>query len=212
MLLLCLQNRFTEPEYSIALRILSYYFIFFPSLDVMSAFPLMVHCMVNNTYLILTGRDTSENPRWRFDWLFRFSLRFVLAVLPLLAAMGIANLIYILKYAGLFGFAIAVFFPAALQLASIYTCNKDFGVSRSAPSEKSPLIQNEDSLKLKFHRAISRLGVFEFRRVKRSHFVTPYSMGYLSHPLFVVGVIFVGICLFILACTSLAITPEKQSC
>ncbi len=215
-----MQGRFTGPGYSLPLRILSYYLIIFPSLDVMSAFPLMVHCMVNNLYLIITGRDTSENPRWRCDWLFRFTLRFVSAVLPLLAAMGIANLIYILKYAGLFGFAIALFFPAILQLTSIYSCNKTFrGHVSVAPTEKTPLIiQNEGPIDLSFkcHRMIRNvvygLGLLEFRIKNRMSYVTHYSRGFLSHPLFVIVVIFIGFLLFVMACTSIAISPQKLTC
>ena len=210
-----MQGGFTGPGNSVGLRILSYYLIFFPSLDVMSAFPLMVHCMVNNIYLIITGRDTSQESRWKFDCLFRFTLRFVSAVLPLLAAMGIANLIYILKYAGLFGFAIAVFFPAVLQLTSIYACNKKFRVN--VPDEKTPLfIQSKEldklSYKYKFHRMISGLGLLEFRKENRTSHVTRYSRGFLSHPLFVIAVICIGLCLFVMACTSLAISPKKLTC
>lgn len=215
-----MQGSFTGSKNSLGLRVLSYYLILFPSLDVMSAFPLMVHCMVNNLYLIITGRDTSEKPRWRYDWLFRFTLRFVSAVLPLLAAMGIANLIYILKYAGLFGFAIAVFFPAVLQLTSIYACNKTFRVYASVPpTEKTPLIiQNEASTEssFKFHRMIqnvvSGLGLLEFRKENRKSHVTRYSRGFLSHPLFVIVVVFIGFWLFVMACTSIGISPQKLTC
>ena len=218
--ILLVQGGFTGPENSLPLRILSYYLILFPSLDVMSAFPLMVHCMVNNLYLIITGRDTSEKAHWRHDWLFRFILRFVSAVLPLLAAMGIANLIYILKYAGLFGFAIAVFFPAILQLTSIYSCNKTFNMyAHIAPNEKTPLIiQSEVPIEFsfKFRRMVRKvvygLGLLEFRRENRESYVTHYSRGFLSHPLFVIVVIFIGFCLFVMACTSIAISPQKLTC
>lgn len=210
-----MQGDFTGPGHSIGLRILSYYLIFFPSLDVMSAFPLMVHCMVNNLYLIVTGRDTSEKASWGYDSLFRFTLRFVSAVLPLLAAMGIANLIYILKYAGLFGFAIALFFPAVLQLASIYSCNKTF--NPVLPTERTPLIiQNERSIEFSFRsmirNVISGLGLLEFRKENRKSHVTHYSRGFLSHPLFVIVVIFIGFWLFVMACTSLGISPQKLTC
>ena len=218
--ILLMQGGFTGPGHSLPLRILSYYLIFFPSLDVMSAFPLMVHCMVNNLYLIITGRDTSKEAHWRYDWLFRFILRFVSAVLPLLAAMGIANLIYILKYAGLFGFAIALFFPAVLQLTSIYSCNKTFHVyARIPPTEKTPLIiQSEVPIEysFKFRRMVRKvvygLGLLEFRKENRESYVTHYSRGFLSHPLFVIVVIFIGFWLFVMACTSIAISPQKLTC
>ena len=180
----------------------------------------MVHCMVNNLYLIITGRDTSKEAHWRYDWLFRFILHFVSAILPLLAAMGIANLIYILKYAGLFGFAIALFFPAVLQLTSIYSCNKTFHVyARIPPTEKTPLIiQSEVPIEysFKFRRMVRKvvygLGLLEFRKENRESYVTHYSRGFLSHPLFVIVVIFIGFWLFVMACTSIAISPQKLTC
>lgn len=199
------QGRYAGPANPLALRILSYYLIFFPSLDVMSAFPLTVHCIVNNIYIIFTGRDTSEKPKWKLDWLFRFTLRFVAAILPLLAAFGIANLIYVLKYAGLFGFAISVFFPAILQLRSIYVCNREFSVG---VSEASMLVQSEE----KQTSVVSLSSVLDFRKKTRLRYETPYSMGMLSHPMFAMVIIFIGICLFLLALTSLGISPTKVKC
>lgn len=172
----------------------------------MSAFPLTIHCIVNNIYIIITGRDTSKKPRWKYDWLFRFTLRFVAAVLPLLAAMGIANLIYVLKYAGLFGFAIALFFPAILQLRSIYVCRRKFGRSLT---ETSPLIQRGEPVQVD---VISLSGVLDFCPKSMTLYKTPYSRGYLSHPMFVIVVMVVGGCLFLLAITSLGIGPHKLKC
>ena len=208
-----MQGGFTGPGNPLGLRVLSYYLIFFPSLDVMSAFPLSIHCMVNNIYIILTGRDTSEKPRWKCDWLFRILLRFIAALLPLLAAMGTANLIYVLKYAGLFGFVIALFFPAILQLRSIYLCNREFQSSvADVLTEETPLIQsNQETLELD-NNIIMLSGVLEFRGEMRKQYMTPYSMGYLSHPMFVIAVIVVGICLFILAVTSMGVVPQKLTC
>ena len=207
------QGGFTGPENSLALRILSYYLIFFPSLDVMSAFPLTIHCIVNNIYIIITGRDTSEKPRWKCDWLFRIILRFVAALLPLIAAFGMANLIYILKYAGLFGFAIAVFLPAVLQLHSIYVCNREFRYTTSTATEATPLlVQNDQRVQVKGDDVISTLGVLEFRKSSRVHYETPYSRGLLSHPFVVMVILLVGIFLFLMAVTSVGIGPHKIKC
>jgi hypothetical protein len=182
----------------------------------MSAFPLTIHCIVNNIYIILTGQDTSKKPRWRCDWLIRFVLRFVAALLPLLAALGIANLIYVLKYAGLVGFTIALFFPAVLQLRSIYVCNREFGLSRSAThhavNEGTPLIQSGDEKTLLQPDKIELSGVLEFRSKNRCSYVTPYSRGYLSHPVAVLVIVAIGCCLFILAVTSLGVGPQKLAC
>ena len=47
----------TRSGNHLGLRILAYYLIFFPSLDVMSAYPLVVHVLVNNIYIIIIGKD-----------------------------------------------------------------------------------------------------------------------------------------------------------
>ncbi len=144
----------TKPSSSLALRILSYYIVLFPSLDVVSAYPLGVHTVVNSIYVIITGKDTSEKPTHRFaryDFVFRLFLRFVAAVIPVLAAAGVSNLIYVLNYAGLFGFGICFGFPTALQLRSIYVCkrkfanksNKEIKGGLHSVQETTPLLPNE---------------------------------------------------------------------
>ena len=83
------------------------------------------------------------------------------------------------------------------------------------PGEKTPLIiQNEETsdLSFKFHKVISGLGLLEFRKENRKSHVTHYSRGFLSHPLFVIVVILIGLCLFVMACTSLVISPQKLTC
>ena len=189
----------------------------------MSAFPLTIHCIVNNIYIILTGQDTSQPPRWKYDWIFRFVLRFIAALIPLLAALGIANLIYVLKYAGLVGFTIALFFPAVLQLRSIYVCNEKFSPKNMAnhtvngevtDHEGTPLIQSgsEELSKSDKNVMIELSGVLEFHNNKRSRYMTPYSRSYLSHPMIVLVIVGIGFCLFILAVTSLGIGPQKLTC
>ena len=175
----------------------------------MSAFPLVVHCIVNNVYIILTGRDTSEKPKWKYDWLFRLFLRLIAAILPLLAALGIANLIYVLKYAGLFGFAISLFFPAILQLRSIYVCNKEFGNGGSFSETSALLVQNKER---QASGVVALSSVVDFRKKSRVRYETPYSMGMLSHPFVVMAIILIGACLFLLALTSLGISPTKVTC
>ena len=122
---------FSHPEYPLALRLFSYYIILFPSLDVISSYPLINHVISNNLYSLITGQDTSKEPRHRFDCLLRVLLRFLVALLPILAAFGVANLIIVLKYVGIFAF-INFFFPAALQLRSICVCKAKFSKFNSA--------------------------------------------------------------------------------
>ncbi len=198
------QVELTKPSSSLALRILSYYIILFPSLDVVSAYPLGVHTTVNNIYVIITGKDTSEKPTHRFakyDLFFRLFLRFICALLPILASAGVSNLIYVLNYAGLFGFAICFGFPTALQLRSIYVCKKKFAnVLRNEPleirggvhsvQETTPLLSNPD---------------IRSRNVQ-SLYMTPYSNRLFSHPIAVCLIGAVGFVLFCLTFASLFTT------
>ena len=108
-----------------AVRVLSYYITLFPSLDVCSVYPLVVMTMVNNLYTVIFGKDSSEQCDW-LHFAILVGMRLGGSILPILAAMGISNLHYILNYAGLVGFSICFFFPTALQLGSQWVCKKTF--------------------------------------------------------------------------------------
>ena len=181
------------------LRILSYYLIFFPSLDVISAYPLVTICSVNNAYMVITGRDTSEPPKWRYDWILRLSLRFIIAVLPIMIAFGAANLVFILKYIGPMAFAICFLFPTVLQLQSTYICSKIFGRYQDPvmnETDSQPLIKKDAS----------------WWRYCLQEYMTPYSNVVFSHPIFVAIIGCFGICFFVTALTSLFVGPEKFTC
>lgn len=220
-----LQIGISQPGHHLGLRILAYYLILFPSLDVMSAYPIVVHCLVNNIYIIITGHDTSAPPKWKLDWLLRIFLRLVGSVTPILAAMGMANLIYIINYGGLTGYIVCYFFPAILQLASIRKCKKLFGwatchnfqqnkvdkrgtpiVPPSVPEadqgryinsedETTPLIQNRQLLLLR----------------DRSY-MTPYSIPVLSHPLFVAIMTVILVVMFVMIVVSIFVRPAQMHC
>lgn len=123
--LLPLQDVTTNPGNSLATRILSYYITLFPSLDVCSVYPLVVTTMVNNLYTVLFGRDSSEKCGW-CHFAIRVAMRLGGAIIPILVALWISNLHYILNYAGLVGFFICFFFPTVLQLSSQWVCKKTF--------------------------------------------------------------------------------------
>ena len=165
----------------------------------MSAYPLTVICIVNNVYMGITGRDTSEPTTWRYDWALKLFLRFIVAVLPLALAFAAANLVFILQYAGLLGFGIGFLFPVILQLRSMYICNKLFG-KKGTPRggvmvnvEKQPLL---DSV----------------QQCNRRIYMTPYSNVVLSHPIFVILIAFFGFSFFVISFVSLFIGPEKVTC
>lgn len=218
--LLFLQNDLTSSHHSLALRILAYYLLLFPSLDVVSAFPLMVHTVVNNLYLIITGHDTSKapSPKHRlFDRILRILLRLIVAVLPVLLAFGMANLVYVLKYAGLVGFNICFFFPTVLQLRSIYVCRQRFAPSyisisgsHTAEEQQSLLSADGSSITTRDQSVLSTKHVRG--KEGRRRYMTPYSIAVLSHPVTVVIMGVIGVCLFFLTLASLGVHPTKVTC
>ena len=222
-----IQGIFTRPGNSIQLRVLSYYLILFPSLDVISAYPLTIHCIVNNIYIIITGSDTSKNPKWRLDWLLRLLLRLTAALLPLLAAFGVANLISVLKYAGLVGFGVCFLFPTILQLRSTFVCIKRFSssvvnldlhtIEESHPVSKlngektvNSELNGTETGTHSVNEEKSRL--LEEKPDKHRFYMTPYSNVVLSNPIFVGIMGVIEVCLFILAFASLFVQPYRVTC
>lgn len=208
-------------SHSLALRVLAYYLILFPSLDVVSAYPLMVHTVVNNIYIIIVGRDTSKPPPDKYKWpdfALRISLRLIVAIVPVLAAFGVANLVYVLKYAGLMGFFICFFFPTVLQLRSVYVCKRKFAPSHISLSgshhpeeEQSLLSSGNNGITTAKGQSIVSMKRLEGKE-KRLPYMTPYSSCLFSHPIAVVIVGSVGVLFFLLTLASLGVHPAALSC
>lgn len=220
-----MQSKYTSADHSLALRILAYYLLLFPSLDVVSAYPLMVHTVVNNLYIIITGRDTSAKipSKRKLDFILRLVLRLIVGILPILAALGVANLVYVLKYAGLMGFNICFFFPTVLQWRSMSVCKRKFAPSHISVSgshtkdeeQKSLLPASSATSAIIFtagqHSLLSTKQLVAGKKDK-SQYMTPYSSVVFSHPIAVILVGVVGGCLFILTVASLGVHPSKLSC
>lgn len=218
-----LQDIFTRPGNSLPLQLLSYCIVLFPSIDVISAYPLRNHVIVNNVYILIMGQDTSREPKHRFDWLLRIFLRFINALLPILAAFGVANLIYVLKFAGLVSFMCFVF-PVFLQLRSIDVCERRFSplhmsLSDSKLQEKPDSIEDKDIDEkddLEISPFIEKkdllLATNEVDKVSTDLYMTPYSNSLLSHPTFVWVVAGSGMALLLLAFLSLFLHPRKLTC
>ena len=178
--------------------------------------------------MVITGNDTSKKPKWRFDWILRFSLRFVTALLPLIAAMGMANLIYVLKYAGLVGFGVCFLFPTVLQLTSTFVCIKRFSstnvqlslanhstaIDEALPHNASELIndKNEKPDSNSEETSQEKSPLLKENPAKRLLYMTPYSNVVLSHPIFVGIIGVIEACLFILSLVGLFIQPLKLVC
>ena len=204
----------SKPGNHLGLRILGYYLIFFPSLDVLSAYPLVVHCLVNNIYIILTGRDTSKEGKWKFDWVLRVILRLFGSITPIFAVMGMANLIYIITYGGLSGYIVCYFFPAILQLTSIHACEKKFSVLSQSTTTRFQT-NKETAMKKKENRTYTDEMTPLNANQKTSgnpSYMTQYSIPILSHPWFVAFMMAVIVMIFGLIMASLFISPDQISC
>lgn len=159
--------------------------------------------------MVITGRDTSERGKWKYDWLLRLFIRFFSAVLPLALGFAAANLVFILTYAGQLGFVTYFLVPVVLQLRSIYVCKKIFSPQPEPDvstgrvmlseelSESSPLVTNAEK-----------------ENLKKSGFtyMTPYSNVICSHPIFVAIMGFFGFCFFVISILSIFIGPDTFTC
>ena len=185
----------------------------------------MLQATTNNIYCLLTGRDTSEEAKHRYDWLLLLLLRLVVAVISILAAFGIANLVQVLKYGGFVAFGILIF-PALLQFQSIRVCKKLFVAVVATRKESFPMSNlvreqggSSDDAKGKGSQtesgteAAPLLSVQDQAAEKESSlYMTPYSNPILSHPIsvLVIGIITAVLCL--LAVVSMFVHPEKLTC
>lgn len=176
---------------------MSYYIVLFPSLDVISGFPLGVHVIVNGIYVIITGRDTSEKPKYKHDWLIRLSLRFTVAVLPIAAAFGTSNLVYVLTISG-FTTITCYITPFILQVRSIQVCKKKFAETHIKKDISKGKLKNRSH---------------NFSKSTKSEiYYTSYSFPGFSHPKASLALVFFGICLYGSLLSHFFVSPVKLSC
>ena len=186
----------------------------------------MLQATTNNIYCLLTGRDTSEEAKHRYDWLLLLLLRLLVAVISILAAFGIANLVQVLKYGGFVAFGILIF-PALLQFQSIRVCKKLFVAVVATRKESFPMSNlvreqqdaSSDDGKGKGSQtesgteAAPLLSVQDQAALKESSlYMTPYSNRILSHPIAVVVIGIITAVLCLLAVVSMFVHPEKLTC
>lgn len=224
-LLFFAQSWLTRKGNPTALRVLSFYIILFPSLDVCSAFPLVLQATTNNIFSPIPSQNSKEKAKHKYDWLIQLLLRFFASVVSILAAFGVANLVEVLKYGGLFGFAMFLF-PAFLQFQSIRVSKKLFGAvvatkkgSFRMPEWNSGNEGDSDIAKGKSTptnhgiEASPLLSIQETAPVKESSlYMTPYSNAILSHPIAVVVIGAVMFVLFLVSILSLFLFPVKMTC
>lgn len=150
-------------------------------------------------------------------------MRVVNAILPILAAFGVANLIYVLKYAGLVGF-MCFTFPIILQLKSIAVCKKRFSalhISVSSgdglsPDHKEAIeaqeIDSKEDLSSPTLEKKDLLSSSEESKGKSTLYMTSYSHFFISHPVAVWAIGVAGVVLCFLAFLSLFLHPHKLTC
>jgi hypothetical protein len=205
----------TAKEGSWPVRALSYYLVLFPSIDVTSAYPLVVHTISNNIFTVLFCRDTSKKSKTpKLDFILHLFIKLVSAVIPIAAALLISNLVYVLKYAGLTGFFISFFFPTALQLSSTWKCSRVFSGLAGGERNGTPSLMQQNCLQNGSEMAEGKCSIVTESWLSRmfTSYRTPYSNRFLSHPVVVCVIGGVGVLLFLLGILSLGVHPEPIFC
>lgn len=213
----CLQVRLSEPCNSVQLRILSYYIILFPSVQVCSNYPLNNHPLANNIYSTFFGHGTCRKQHG-CERLLKLFIRLFTAIVPILAAFGVSNLVEILKYTGLTGFILSFIFPTLLQLQSIRVCKKTFlgkftvQMASSVTVADSSEYKGSDATANAVNAEVDHSLQDKKSLNESSLYMTPYSSRILSHPISVSIIGVTGILLFLLSIASLFVHPDTLSC
>ena len=220
---LLFQGELTKPDRPTYLRVISYCIILIPSLQVCSVYPLNIHPLVNNIYTVFVGHDTTKMPKERVYLLRLLMLRFFAAVIPIMCACGVSNLVYVFQYCGIFSFSIIIFFPTALQLLSIRVCKKRFHdihvrmhITRKNSSAShdlgEPCDNSDDTGLTGVHNTEVVLHSLQLTqpRNEASLYMTPYSSRVFSHPIAVSIIGSMGGLLFLLSIVSLRYPLSEQ--
>ena len=207
-----IQAPFTRPEYSLAYRIFSYYVILFPSVDIISVYPLSVHVATNNIYPLITKHSTSEKHNFKYKGLLLLVLRFVFGVIPVIAALGLSNLIYIINVAGFLMLASYVP-PFLLQARSIQVCKQHFVKNCTQKTELlsrySYNTGNEESSVKKKKKCC---GSWWRSGDDENQFRTPYSYPVISHQITAVVLAIYGVLMFTFLVAGLFVKPQDLTC
>lgn len=120
------QGPLKHPSYALSLRILSYCILLFPTVLVISVYPLSLLAISNNVYVGLLGKDTADPRNTWISYGFLLLLKFFAALLPVLVAMAVSNLVTVFKYIGVIEFLISVGNIILLQVRSQWVCKHKF--------------------------------------------------------------------------------------
>lgn len=179
----------------------SYFIMIFPSVDVISIYPLIVLTMVNNLYIVVFGKDSAEASKTWKTFFFLLVMKFTAALLPIIVALAVSNLVTVLKFTGLAGIFLAFFFPTLLEISSEWVCRKKFAhflkqsngttsvheLQETTSSQGRDTPDHEDNPLIPYHKIDSS-----------SLYMTPYS-SFFSHWPVVMVLGIVQLAVFILA-------------
>ena len=212
---------FTKGVDNIFVKIIAYFIILFPSLDIISAYPLVVTTLANNVYLVLMRRDTSESVLSWKDRIGKLVFRFFFAFIPLIGGLFISNLVTVLNFAGLFAFAMLFFLPILCQFQSKRLCKKQIEDFREdgvetilgqatprAPSGTESHFSEQTVSPVRYYSPlrVGPLKKYNFEQMLlKLEARTPYS-GWYSCNLVVVVVCFVAVVCFAMAMASVILS------
>ena len=171
--------------------------------------------MRENLFIVVTGHDSVtgnvENER---HWnkirkrVFLVTLTIIAAILPLAGSLFVANLVDVIRYGGLLGFAKVSFYPAMLQLKSQYDCNKVFckAVEQSLQDNEKSKNQSKVDEETPLNPEFAAVKYFHW---KNPCYTTPYQTVF-SHPYMVVFVSLFSVVSFGLTIASLPIRVHQN--
>ena len=129
-----LQGPLTHFSFNMALRAFSYFIVIFPSVDILTAYPIACLLMVNNMYTAFGGKDSAEASKKWSSFIVLLAMKFISSLVPILVAMAVSNLVTVLKYSGFVSFFHSFIVPVVIQFSSQWVCYKTFKKSLESRS------------------------------------------------------------------------------
>ena len=147
-------------------------------------YPISLLAISNNIFVCLLGKDTADPGLTWASRIFLHLLKFFSALLPVLVAMAVSNLVTVFKYVGIIDFLISLGNIILLQVRSQWVCKQRFTAALKErvdlPHSTNNGNQNE-SHELEDNSKEKNLLLSSRRVPQPSHlYMTPYST-VLSH-------------------------------
>ena len=178
-----------------------------PSIYVCLNYPLNIEPIASNIYSVFFRKDTCKKGNNRCDWTLTSLIKLFAAIVPIIIAYFVSNLVEVLVYSGLPGFILGFVFPAVLQLQSTRVCKKVFSVLLTEKTTSS--MKDMDS-----HTSAEVVCSLQDKKPKKesSLYMTPYSTRILSHPVAVTILGSLGVIFFLvtIASTILSFIPGSE--